>query len=514
MGRFGLRFSVAMATVWMALALTPVQQAEAVHLDIGGRGQVLLYPYYTVNNHQQTLVSLTNTSSVAQAAKVRFNEGYNGRPVLDFNLFLSPFDSWTATVFALRDAGVDSDGAAILTRDTSCIAPLFAEEGTSVNGTPYAAFREFAYRTPDDGGPYTIDRTREGSIEIISMSNVAAPLASAIAHGSNGSPPTGCALVRNLQPGDVGVQSTPSGGLMGAVSIINGGQGTYLSARAEALGGFTGVGIFTYPGSIFPDLALVNDGAGNLANQATAHVFDANGKAQALTYPGPDSRSRRVDAVSAVLMADRIYNEYQISPALGAASDWVVTMPTKPFYVDTLYIGDVTPSAIPPFYYVYDGWIGGGLGRFSPTKFSRLLYSREGIESIVASGCGWICPPGHPSPSLTTTVNVIPINTNVVTESSVLGSRLVSTIPRNPGERIFSDSGWMRVNLDTAFLELHALLPSAEGKVLRGLPVIGYWASNIVNNNIGNGVLANYAAAVRHATSVTCVKESDGSPCD
>ncbi len=71
----------------------------------------------------------------------------------------------------------------------------------------------------------------------------------------------------------------------------------------------------------------------------------------------------------------------------------------------------------------------------------------------------------------------------------------------------------MLVDLDAA-VEPHALLPSAEGKVLRGLPVIGFWASNIVNANVSNGVLANYAAAVRHATSVSCVKASDGTPCD
>ena len=59
-----------------------------------------------------------------------------------------------------------------------------------------------------------------------------------------------------------------------------------------------------------------------------------------------------------------------------------------------------------------------------------------------------------------------------------------------------------------------AVPPSAEGKVLTGLPTIGFSASNIVNGNVSNGVLANYAAAVRHATSVTCVKASDGTPCD
>lgn len=510
MARFGAGIAFAAAVGCLMLAL--IQPAQAVHLDVGGRGQVLLYPYYTVNNGQQTLVSMTNTSSVAQAARVSFREGYNDRIVLDFNLFLSPFDSWTGTLFALRDAGINNDGAAILTRDTSCTAPLFSEDGTSINGTPYVAFRNFAYLVPDDGGPSTIDRTREGSIQIIAMANLDAPLAAAIAHGSSGSPPTGCAQVRNLQGSEPELSSAPSGGLMGALSIINGGQGTYLSARAEALGGFTGLKLFTSTGSLMPDLSSANDGAGSAGLQATAHLFDAAGKSQNLIYPGPDARSRRVDAVSAVLMADRIYNEYQISPALGAASDWVVTMPTKSFYVDPLYIGSVATAAIPPFTRIYDGSID-AFPRFAPTAFSRSLYSREGIESSNAEGCGFLCPPGAPPHSLTTTVSVIPIKSAVVAESVVLGSRLVSQFGRFPSESPWQDSGWMRIVLDPV-VERHALLPSAEGKVLRGLPVIGFWASNIVNANVSNGVLANYAAAVRHATSVTCVKASDGTPCD
>ena len=505
MGKFLVR---AAAT----LAIAAMGSAQAVHLDTGGRGQVLLYPYYTVNNQQQTLLSVTNTSAVAQALKVNFREGYNGRLVIYVNLFLSPFDSWTGTVFALRDAGINSDGAAILSRDTSCTSPLFSEDGTSINGTPYVAFRDFAYLYPGDGGPGTIDRTREGSIEIIAMANLDAPLSSAIAHGSTGSAPTGCSQVRNLQADDAGVQSTPAGGLMGAVSIIRVGQGTILSARAEALAGFTGSGLFTPPGYILPDLSSVNDGSGTLGNHATAHVFDARGNAQILTYPGPDSRSRRIDAVSAVLMADRIYNEYQISTALAAASDWVVTMPTKAFYVDPSYIGYVATTAIPPFPRIYDG-DRNAFPRFAPTAFSRLLYSREGTESSFASGCGFLCPPGPPSPSLPTTVSVIPIKTSVVAESAVLGSRLVSQFGRFPNESPWQDSGWMRIVLDPVG-EPHALLPSVEGKVLHGLPIIGFWASNIVNNNVADGVLANYAAAVRHATSVTCVKASDGTPCD
>lgn len=500
------------ATLGIAIA-APVM---AVHLDPGGRGQVLLYPYYTVNKGQQTLLSVTNTSSVAQAARVRFREGYNGREVLSLNVFLSPFDSWSGTIFALSDAGIESEGAAILSRDTSCTAPFFSEDGTSIGGTPYVSFRDFAYLTPDDGGPYTMDRTREGMFEIIAMSNVDAPLASAIAHGSNGSPPTGCAQVRTLLGTEPALSSAPSGGLTGSVSIINAGQGTHLSFRAEALGGFTGLTLFPlvqFDGDL-PNLSSVNDGPGAvLSNQATAHVFDAKGVVQNLTYPGPDPRSRRVDAVTAVLMADRIHNDYQIGTATSRASDWVVTMPTKAFYVDRLYVGATATSAVPPFTRIYNG-SPSAIPRFAAVAYSRTLYSHEGISAGSFGGCGFVCTPGFPPPpSFTRNVNVIPIKPNVVAESSVLGSTLVSTIARFPGERTWQDSGSMSVNLDPP-VEKHALLNSAEGKQLRGLPMIGFWASNFVSSKFADSAQANYATAVKHSSSVTCVNGSNGTRCD
>ena len=88
--------------------------AAAVNLNPLGTGQVLIYPYYTVNAHQQTLLSVVNTNvSAGRVVKVRFREAYNGRAVQDFNLYLSPADVWTANVFALSDAGVAGGGAAL-----------------------------------------------------------------------------------------------------------------------------------------------------------------------------------------------------------------------------------------------------------------------------------------------------------------------------------------------------------------------------------------------------------------
>ena len=34
------------------------------------------------------------------------------------------------------------------------------------------------------------------------------------------------------------------------------------------------------------------------------------------------------------MMRSHVYNEYTVEPAIKGATDWVVTMPTKRFYVD------------------------------------------------------------------------------------------------------------------------------------------------------------------------------------
>ena len=146
--------------------------ANAVNLNPDGLGQVLLYPYYTVNAGQQTLLSVVNTTSNGKAVKVRFLEGYNSREVLDFNLFLSPYDVWTSTVFKLSDGGASGDGAGIFTKDNSCIAPKFASTAAGVPAA-YQAFLHYAYTgSASDGGPTGDDRTLEGHFEMISMAEV------------------------------------------------------------------------------------------------------------------------------------------------------------------------------------------------------------------------------------------------------------------------------------------------------------------------------------------------------
>src|SRR4051812_25392357 len=110
------------------LAATALAAAgvDAVQVSSDGRGQVLLYPYYTTRsdsfgNAYATLLSVVNTTLSAKAVRVRFLEGKNSRPVLDFNLFLLPFDAWTAAVLPDPDTG----GARLGTYDVACTLPTF-----------------------------------------------------------------------------------------------------------------------------------------------------------------------------------------------------------------------------------------------------------------------------------------------------------------------------------------------------------------------------------------------------
>ena len=177
----------------------------AVMLNPPGTGQVLIYPYYTVN-HQQTLVSVINTTAHGKALKVRFREAYNGRDVANLNVYLGPYDSWVGAVF---DTSSDGTGAAaIATNDNSCTVPAFPL--APVPGTLYALtfsnanYSQGDYGTPTgtDHGPMNLARTREGFFEIIEMGEVvdqasASPKTLEAITPVNGKPP-GCAQVQNV----------------------------------------------------------------------------------------------------------------------------------------------------------------------------------------------------------------------------------------------------------------------------------------------------------------------------
>src|SRR5213078_4834243 len=87
-------------------ALGVTGAAQAVNVNPDGLGQALIYSYYTTNGFgvggttapYNSLLSVVNSTASGKVVKVRFLEGKNSREVLDFNLWLSPRDVWTAAI--------------------------------------------------------------------------------------------------------------------------------------------------------------------------------------------------------------------------------------------------------------------------------------------------------------------------------------------------------------------------------------------------------------------------------
>ena len=487
--------------------------AGAVNLNPNGTGQVLIYPYYTVNVGQQTQVSVVNTTLVGKVVKVRFREAYNGRAVLDFNLYLSPYDVWTANVFALSDAGVAGDFAGLFTLDTSCTDPPLNGSGSLVNGAGYLRFTNANYTgAAADTGPSSDSRTREGHIEMILMSDVkpGSALDAATKH-VNGVPP-GCASARVGHEADYsaptldpvsGVPGTlADGGLFGAAAIVDVPQGVFYAYNADALDGFSYVSLFSPTGDPQPTLASVNDR--DNAQAATSHVF-ASGESIASTYPGTTSGSRKVDAVSSVFTANNVYNEYATARDQSIGTDWVLTLPTKHLYVDAQPGGAIVgnTAAFAPFELTF-GAVGSGTSCIGTDVNHVLSIDREENASI-ASDCGFSagCPPAPLVLGLCLETNVLDFSA-----SSVLGSQLPAL------SRVFvvlGAAGWVNWDLSKP---AHQLYPADNGNTFHGLPVTGFAATKFINDFVprpgGGFAVGNFTAAYHHRSTVVC--ENPGKP--
>lgn len=456
------------------------QSVSAVSLSINGIGQALIYPYYTVNKSQDTLISVTNASDISKAVQVRFLEGYNGRDTLDFVLYLSPHDVWTAAISQTADDG----GAILRTADASCTFPQIPSSGMPMLSTGYDGSGVY----PSDAGPTSITRTREGSIEFLVGADITpgSPTDIAITHVQNNTPgggvPPGCATLNDTSalPDEV----TPTDGIYGTGTIINVGQGTFFAYNADAIQGFTDIPLFR-PTDAIVSLQDANS-SDAVAGVARAYVPDELGAPFALDY------AFAIDAVSAVFMADTIYNEYIVAASLGANTDWVVTFPTKSFYVDKVLF-PANPTA--PF----DGPF--AAPGTSNVGVDGAVYDRE--EGAQRYDACELCPPVAPPPVLSYQVNVIGFRAAGSTDpSGVLGSNLVSLSIPPLGD---DGNATMNFNLSTPHSLPGGLVNLFGAAVsLGGLPVTGFMVYNVINANAQPGLLANYSGAFPHRATVSC----------
>jgi len=483
-------------------ALGATGAAQAVNLNPDGLGQVLIYPYYTTradaaSNVYNSLLSVVNSTSSAKAVKVRFLEGKNSREVLDFNLFLSAYDVWTAAVLPSPSVAGGTGGARASTTDRSCTLPWNQGLQAAPAGTGTGVdFVNFAYSS--DGAGSTLDRTREGYVEIIEMGAIIdlSITYNNITHVS-GVPP-GCANVTDAQAAADTV--APRGGLFGGMTLINVGNGTDYTEDAVALDNFwsplpgLGGNLYFAAGNNLPDLSQAQPAVATIFTScSSATVCGASPIGTAGVVQSTFAAGR--DAVSAVLMHDNLMNEYVLDPGTTSATDWVITMPTKRYYVSV----GTGNAAFGLFQRNFNGTAG------ACDDISLNIYDRE--ERTTSTPLTFSPPPPQGVNQLCWEANVVTFNNGNVLNST--NSASISTTFQN---------GWLKIGFLPSSVPagIHRLatntstfvpVPGSGGGTTTtaatyvGLPVIGFAVQNFSNGLLtigGRTIGQNYGGNFIH----------------
>ena len=446
--------------------------AHAVYQDPNGLGQALIYPYYTVQSQNgnafNTYMSIVNTTSTGKALKVRFREGKNSREVLDFNLFLSPNDVWTAALVP-TDATATAGGR-LITADTSCTNPAIPAAGID--------FRNYAYvgAAADNAGA-GVDRTREGYLEILEMATVNGAALTAITHIAG--TPANCSVVRvpNLATtAPAGTFTAPSGGLSGTYTLINVASGADAGGNAVAFSnfrstpGYTDIGDETYNLQSGDPVSVV------VATQPTGTT------AYLATWTNP------VDAVSATMMHTNVINEYVLDATTRSNTDWVVTFPTKRFYV-------TTAAATTPFTNKFLN-----TGACEPIGFT--FFNREELGAAAVPGDFSPAPPAGEAVSLCWESTVMSMRNGashtITTDgtSGVLGSKntlgvTVGTNQNGWANLTFTGNNAANVGITSVAgagfsnaINVNTGAASTAAQNYRGLPVIGFMVRTLFNGSL------------------------------
>ncbi len=484
-----------------------------MYINERGTGETLVYPFFSAANGNDTYIHVVNTTDLVKAVKVRFLEAQNSVEILDFNLYLSPRDHWSAAI-----TEVSEGNGGIVTVDTSCTVPALGQpnngfDGTTVEENGFTVrtqpFVDFEYNPADAPENVGIERTLQGYVEIIEMGQLDAQSSSdlvnndffddfdawledtdndkafAATHDSSGVP-NGCEKLVNawgIAPSGAWTASAGAsellstwtgGGLYGYGTLINVEDGTAAGYDAVAIDDFTDDTIAAgenheQPGSVEPNFG---DGVPAIT------IFDDGG---ATTFVMDDS----FDAVSGLFMHNTISNDFVVDANIRARTDWVITQPTKRFYVN---------GVIPENPYT-DTWDGLRACETVDVTF----WDREELFFEIVAGPGF--SPAPPS--------VDPDEFQLCTEVSIVGFGTDSAV-RSRDDIFYGfngflngvTSGWAEMSLTG---DPDHFLDTDDGNTFFGLPTVGFAVISYRNddaNAVVPGVLAAYSATTGHKTSI------------
>jgi hypothetical protein len=454
--------------------------SNAVNFNSDGVGQVLIYPYYTVNNGLNTLISVVNTTDRVKAIKVRFLEGKNSREVLDFNLYMSAYDVWTAALIPVQSTAAavgadfaDQNSVKLLTGDTSCTVP-------AINGQEFLPFAFSGLF--DDTLVQNMSRATEGHFEMIEMGEVINDDAVAATHVA-GTPADCQQLVDNwtapggqwvLDPSFNIVDPDGSGGLFGSTSLVDVAEGVDFAYNADAFQAYSTAQQHANPGDLLPNLGT--------GSSSQSIVFN-NG--QAITT---DWLTSSVEAISASYMHKNLYGEYALDAIINAKTEWVVTFPTKAFYVDPIIAIGLVPVA--PFEKVIVEDIG------ACEEYGFVIYDREEMTPTAGS----IPPPPSPlPPGVNPNIPVFCWETNVLefNREATAGDSLI--LGSNNTTHLVApyDNGWLNLSFNQSTSD-GVSVPGGVVQTYDGLPVTGFAVQKYTNAGAADGLLAQYGGLFAH----------------
>lgn len=317
--------------------------SAALTVENSGSGHMLLVPYYTAQNGNMTVFHVVNTDTVnGKAMKVRFRGASNSDDVLDFQVFMSPGDVWTAAV--TKGA---NDVAQLVTADATCTLPAISS-GVAV---PFVQDRLSSTLSAADKA----NNTREGYVEIFNMADIdpsntytvggvgsqKSPLYTAIKHVNGVAPCTASALNASLNWTNTTANNgllAPTNGLTGSWYIINVPQTTTFSGATTAIRSdqATGNNVFS----------AQTTGANNNTLASADPLFRAN-VLVAQKYDLPDlstpydatyaTAEAQATALTAALARNAVINQYATDAAITAKTDWVFSMPTRRYSIAANY---------------------------------------------------------------------------------------------------------------------------------------------------------------------------------
>lgn len=431
----------------LALAVASLALAPSVAFadqSVSSTGQVLLYPFYSTQNDSNTYMHVVNNTDEQKAVKLRFMEGQGSSVVLEFNVYLDAYD-----IFPFALASNDFGGASVLAADPTCTVPELGTSNPPYDGTQSELFngsilREqpfvpYVYQNELDGD---ISRTLIGHAEVIEMGVVDESI-----------DVSDCDAVMSTWASGAWASdassnvSAPSGGLSGSSLFINPDLAFSMDMTVTAIDGWakSGTKYHTGAGAMSPTL---NSGVKTAVVDGVKLDYSSKANGSAL-------------ATSALLAANAVHNEVMVADTIAGETDWVVTFPTKKHL-----------DGVAPFTTAYDGDVAGG------GACEKMNLTRRDRNSNASNGTGTFVPVGEGvEDEVCDSVQVLSFN-----------GRSALITDTNKAVAFSFQEGAATLSSDQKF-------PADDnGVTIKGLPVIGFSATRIVN-----GVMS-YGYAVDHKT--------------